>query len=188
MISSAISKCISATGTTRIFRFSTLPTMGNNSNNIINRRRRTTRETDGIVSSDEGNSSSSSSSWRQCKPQKIVVDSKIFHNAAKEFLQRVQLAVEPMKQYNSVFQVLRLINTIESQDCLKILLKPDQGSYILQVDYDTRTMALTTPLSGSFTYVLCSQTGNFVGMEDGHVLEGLLVRDLIRQCHGLPKF
>jgi hypothetical protein len=120
-------------------------------------------------------------------PQHVVRDSKVFAIAVEQFLERVKDAVEPMKQYNSVFQVIPKPFG-ESGPGLQIVLKPEQGTYILSSDEDMCTLSMISPLSGSFTYVLCSQTGNFVGMEDGHILEGMLVRDLIRQCHGLPKF
>jgi len=124
------------------------------------------------------------------KPQNIVQDRIVFQNAVNAFLDKVQKAVEPMKQYNSIFIITR--DQSSSNDTgvrgqsLSIRLKPNVGSFILQADYDTCTLSLTTPMSGSFTYVLCYQTRQFIGIEDSHILEGMLVRDLIRTCHGLP--
>ena len=49
-------------------------------------------------------------------------------------------------------------------------------------------ISLTSPVSGGYTYVLGADSNKFVGEEDGHSLEGMLVRDLIRQCNGVPNF
>jgi len=155
------------------------------------RRRRETDTTTTSLSSDGSTTEDKPS--RENKPRHIIKDTRVFQNAVHAFLHKVQDAVEPMKQYNSVFTVTRtpahtITDTGARGESLHIQLKPDQGSYTLQADQDTCTLSLTSPLSGSYTYVLCSQTGNFVGMDDSHILEGMLVRDLIRTCHGLPKF
>lgn len=116
----------------------------------------------------------------------IVRDSEIFTRAANSFLDRVQNALEPMKASNEVFHILRSKN--ESGENLTLRLKPSEGQYVFQVDTDVKTLTMISPMSGSYTYVLCAHTGQFVGMDDGHVCEGMLVRDLIRHCQGLPNF
>ena len=89
-----------------------------------------------------------------------------------------------MKAQNETFNIIR--STTEIGENLTIGLKPGEGQYVFQVDEDMKTLTLNSPMSGSYTYVLCGYTGDFVGMDDGHLCEGMLVRDLIRHCNGLP--
>lgn len=49
-------------------------------------------------------------------------------------------------------------------------------------------ISLRSPLSGSFSYVYDASSGEWVGSEDGHSLIGMLTRDWIRQCRGVPDF
>jgi len=115
-----------------------------------------------------------------------VRDPQLFTSAANSFLNRIQDGLEPMKECNTVFQIIRSRN--EDGENLTIRLKPSEGQYVFQVYDDMTRLTMISPMSGSYTYVLCSRTGQFVGMDDGHICEGMLVRDLIRHCNGLPKF
>jgi len=62
----------------------------------------------------------------------------------------------------------------------------DGGTYLLTINEDNN-VALQC-LSGNFTYVYNTDTCEWVGQEDGHSLLGMLTRDWIRQCHGVPDF
>ena len=98
------------------------------------------------------------------------------------FLQKAERALHPMKSCNEVFELT------SSSEKLSLKLSPAEGNYAMQVDEINFEILLQTPISGRFSYVLCAEKGEWVGSEDGHSLEGLLVRDLIRQCNGYPKF
>ena len=63
----------------------------------------------------------------------------------------------------------------------------DGAAYLLTIHTDTNTIALQC-LSGNFTYVYNTSTAEWIGQEDGHSLLGILTRDWIRQCHGVPDF
>ena len=60
------------------------------------------------------------------------------------------------------------------------------GTYLLTINSDSN-VALQC-LSGNFTYIYNNVTCEWVGQEDGHSLLGMLTRDWIRQCHGVPDF
>jgi len=67
------------------------------------------------------------------------------------------------------------------------------GTYLLTIQPDNDadsggTVALRSPLSGSFMYVYNPSSGEWVGEDDGHSLLGMLTRDWIRQCRGVPDF
>lgn len=121
-------------------------------------------------------------------PTAPVRDRAIFAAAAKNLLDNVELAVKPMEKYNDVFIVKRQekIDGGANGPQLTITLAPGDGEYSVQVDEDSCTIVLSSPMSGTYTYVL--SRGEWLGMDDGHIFEGMLTRDLIRQCNGLPSF
>ncbi len=49
-------------------------------------------------------------------------------------------------------------------------------------------VTLQSPLSGTYTYIYNVTKQEWVGEEDGHSLLGMLTRDWIRQCNGVPDF
>ena len=125
-----------------------------------------------------------------------VKDPDIFYIEADLFLDKIEKALEPMKLCNDFFLVERNID--DNNEALKeksstlylcIRLHPSQGVYTLQGDENQFTISLNSPVSGGHTYVLSYDECEYkwVGEDDGHSLEGLLVRDLIRQCQGVPQ-
>lgn len=148
--------------------------------------RRRKRSGNAQLSSQGGDAKSDEERSSANKPSATITDSEKFLESAKAFLHRAEIALEPMKSHNEVFNLIRSSN--EEGDNLTVALKPGEGKYVFQVHEDMCTLSLNSPMSGSYTYVLCAYTGQFVGMEDGHSCEGMLVRDLIRHCYGLPQF
>ena len=118
-----------------------------------------------------------------------VKDRELFIASAKEFFDRVEVAVGAMQAFNDYFVINRSLDGNDSAGPkITIELSPGQGTLVLQADEQTLTMNLLSRLSGNYTYVLCNKTKEWRGIDDGHILEGLLTRDLIRQCNGVPKF
>jgi len=148
-------------------------------------RRRIRRRRDGVetVDSDGGEKEEGGTKNETIR---IVKDRARFLQASSTFLTKATAALEPMKAYNDVFKIQRSTN--EHGETLTLSLKPSEGQYVLQVYNELCTVGLRSPMSGNYTYVLCENTGKFVGMEDSHSIEGMIVRDLIRHCNGLPKF
>lgn len=116
----------------------------------------------------------------------IVTDKELFLQASSAFLQQTIKALEPMKAHNEVFHLI--LSSNEQGQRLTVGLRPSEGQYVLQVDDELCTLTLTSPMSGNYTYILCAFTGNFIGMHDGHLCQGMLVRDMIRHCYGVPQF
>lgn len=147
------------------------------------RRRGGTAET---ITSKEGSEDDDRAATVAPTSSSIVTDDSIFIGSARAFLDQIEEGLEPMRPYNDVFVIQRSKN--EEGENLTLRLKPSEGQYIFQVDEEMKTITLNSPMSGTYTYVLCGYTGDFVGMNDGHLCQGLLVRDLIRHTNGLPKF
>ena len=163
-------------------------TVRTNSSNISRnnpriRRRRNNNITDDNVATTKENSDSTLNI--ESNPN-MVRNKELFLDASNAFLTKAAAALEPMKAHNDIFNIQRSTN--DQGEVLKIILKPSEGQYVLQVDNDLRTLTLLSPISGNYTYVLCKQTHEFIDMEDNHSLVGMLVRDLIRHCNGLPQF
>ena len=114
-----------------------------------------------------------------------VDDPEQFRESVTLLLDKIEKAVAPMKEQNDVFVVTRAQE--ELGDTLRIDLAPKEGFYKIEASEEECLFQYTSPISGIVLYVKSATTGDWVGIEDGHVFEGLLVRDLIRQCRGLPK-
>mmetsp|Transcript_13032 Transcript_13032/g.18452 ORF Transcript_13032/g.18452 Transcript_13032/m.18452 type:complete len:197 (+) Transcript_13032:143-733(+) len=109
-----------------------------------------------------------------------VKDLSKFIPASEVFLEKIEQALKPMEHANEVFIVKR------NPGMLTIELAPGLGNYTLEVSESEACLYMQSPISGKFSYILCGRTGKWVSSADGHALEGMLVRDLIRQCNGLP--
>ena len=84
-----------------------------------------------------------------------------------------------MKKHNDVFLVER------HAEFLKLTVA--EGEYRFEVDESSCTITMQSPVSGKFIYYLNESSGDWVSVQDGHIMEGMFVRDLIRQCNGVPK-
>uniref|UniRef100_A0A6S9DVA2 Uncharacterized protein n=1 Tax=Ditylum brightwellii TaxID=49249 RepID=A0A6S9DVA2_9STRA len=155
-------------------------------------RRRRSRSMGGTVGNPLGGADHVYEDERNVKAPNAVLDQNLFSAAAEAFLDKVEVAIKPMQECNDVFVITRVSKGHPTTEAnggrLTIDLKPGDGSYILQVDEDDKTLKFSSPMSGNYTYVLGSKTHEFVGMDDGHILEGMIVRGLIQQCNGMPKF
>ena len=139
------------------------------------------------------------------------MSSEEFQAIANALLDRVESAVTKLKDCNDGIIVARHpAGTIDDDSNvmwhggrLSIQVSPlgdlywGGGTYwltILPDDDDdgsgnTRSggvVTLQSPLSGSFMYIYNASTKEWVGNEDGHSLLGMLTRDWIRQCNGVP--
>lgn len=114
-----------------------------------------------------------------------VDDDVEFVQGASALLDKLQIALEPMKPLNDTFEVERFFG--DMGEVLTINLGPKEGKYRIEMSLEDHMFEYTSPISGKVLYILSAETGEWVGIEDGHSFEGLLVRDLNRQCQGLPK-
>ena len=121
-------------------------------------------------------------------PNSITSDRKEYSRRANDLLERVCTAALPMKKFNDVFEVQSQPEDTEDRE-LSMHLDPKFGFFHLRVDNDNVTAQITTPTSGYVEYVpSASKNGEWVNTDDSHDLIGMVVRDLIRNSNGLPKF
>lgn len=150
---------------------------------VRRRRRPTPRASTNSDVNDDDDSVGSKPTQSQLKPS-AVDDDVEFVQAASALLDKLEKAMGPMKRQNEIFEVERFFG--ELGEVLTIDLGPKEGKYRVEMSLEDHMFEYTSPISGKILYVLSVHTGEWVGYEDGHSFEGLLVRDLIRQCQGLP--
>ena len=56
------------------------------------------------------------------------------------------------------------------------------------IDYDEEILRVGSPMSGNYQYYYDLQQKLWLGTSDGHDMRGLVTRDLLRHCTGLPQF
>ena len=140
-----------------------------------------------------------------------VTDPTIFERAATQLLDKIESALRPLEPLNQPnFALVRSSrgntdglegpvsvparNDDDDDDDddgtnerLHLDLGPVHGFYELRVNASEQHVRLFSPISGQHLYVLSEGTGTFCSHDDGHSLEGMLVRDLIRQIYGVPQ-
>jgi frataxin-like iron-binding protein CyaY len=119
------------------------------------------------------------------KTQTEIQDLKVFQQEADKLLVKLERALRPMEKHNDIFIITHTPRNHYMDGSLTLELKPEDGTYRLEVNDESRRIHMTTALSGQFHYKYAS-TGEWADELDGHSLVGMLVRDLIRQCNGLP--
>ncbi|TMW67175.1 hypothetical protein Poli38472_012291 [Pythium oligandrum] len=116
---------------------------------------------------------------RRLKP-KLANDK--FVSLASAFLDRVEVAVTPLQPpMNEDFALDR-----STQDV--VLIKAGEKEFELKVISAKQQLHLTSPISGLRKYEWNQKTQRWEDESDAHDLEGLLTRDLMRLCSGVPAF
>jgi frataxin-like iron-binding protein CyaY len=119
-------------------------------------------------------------------PHVAVKDPAIFRQEADKLLVKIESALRPMEEYNDVFNITLTPRNHYSSGSLTLELAPEDGMYSLEVEDEGMRIIFQSATSGRYNYVLSASTGEWVDEKDGHSFVGMLVRDLIRQCNGLP--
>jgi hypothetical protein len=113
-----------------------------------------------------------------------VLDVVRFRQAVNDLFEKLERALMPMKAKNDPFLISRLKGEIG--EIFKLDLGPKEGFYQIEISEEECVFEYSSPVSGKLLYCLSSRTGEWVGVDDGNAFEGIFVRDLIRQCQGLP--
>ena len=157
----------------------------------VRRRRRGAKQIEKVaaenfsIDNDENDDTTASSSTLQ-RLHDPVSNSKEFCQAASELLDKLEVALEPMKSKNDFFETERSKGDLG--EIYKIDLGPIKGLYTIEISETEHVFEYGSPVSGTYMYCKSSITGQWINISDGHHFEGMLVRDLIRSdCLGLPK-
>lgn len=123
---------------------------------------------------------------------RVTKDPVAFERLAKALMDRIHAALVPLAAVNDPFVLTRDVDAeFDHGECIFLDLGPLHGQYTLQVDPEQALVHLQSPISGIVQYrhddAEDEDGGAWRSVEDGHILEGLLVRDLIRQIKGVPQ-
>mmetsp|Transcript_14006 Transcript_14006/g.26846 ORF Transcript_14006/g.26846 Transcript_14006/m.26846 type:complete len:247 (+) Transcript_14006:134-874(+) len=111
-----------------------------------------------------------------------------FETRATALVDKIYAALVPLQAINDPFVLTRDRDPeIGHGEYILLDVGPLFGQYTLQVDPEQAVVHFQSPTSGLMQYYCSLEDGEWRSMEDGHILEGLLVRDLIRQIKGVPK-
>ena len=150
----------------------------------VRRRRRRGQAMDMENSKDGGGESSSTGR----RPIRRVTDSVAFDRIAAALLDKIYGALLPLQAINDPFVLTRDRDPdIGNGEYILLDVGPLFGQYTVQIDAEQALVHLQSPISGIVQYYNSLEDGEWRSVEDGHILEGLLVRDLIRQIKGVPK-
>ena len=122
------------------------------------------------------------------RPIRRVMDPVVFGTRATALVNKIHTALIPLQAINDPFILTRDRDPeIGNGEYILLDVGPLFGQYTLQVDPEQALVDFQSPISGIMQYYCSTEDGEWRSMEDGHILEGLLVRDLIRQIKGVPK-
>ncbi|CAK4485781.1 unnamed protein product [Aphanomyces euteiches] len=106
-----------------------------------------------------------------------------FDALSKSCFERIEHALAPLlPPENEDLSIERTSNP----DTLVIAVPPKE--FILKVIAKRQKVELVSPISGTRSYAFNSKTLRWEDDTDGHDLEGLLTRDFMRLCNGVPGF
>lgn len=165
-----------------------LPTAGFHSTppaELAVRRRRRPSTRHGSDLNDKDDSSDGADVPKNPLQHSPITDDVQFVQAASALFDKLEVALAPMQPLNETFIIGRSFGDLG--EVFSIDLGPKNGKYRIEMSLEEHMFEYTSPVSGKFLYVLSEDTGEWVGIDDGHLFEGMIVRDLIRQCQGLPK-
>jgi hypothetical protein len=108
------------------------------------------------------------------------VRASLFTEKSIEVLQLIESALLPLADLNPVFDI--------SVTPAQIVVNTEKGMYKFMIDYDEEILRVGSPMSGNYQYYYDLQQKLWLGTSDGHDMRGLVTRDLLRHCTGLPQF
>ena len=92
-------------------------------------------------------------------------------------------AIEPILPLNPGYEINRI-----ASDHLEVRCGDNGGTYVFRVDHSLYAIGIISPVSGINKYMLHPDEGLWLGASDGHDMRGLIIRDFMRHCLGLPNF
>ncbi|KAG7397424.1 hypothetical protein PHYBOEH_000778 [Phytophthora boehmeriae] len=105
-----------------------------------------------------------------------------FAKLSTEFLDRAQTAMEPLQPpINKDFVLKRNGDG-------GLVVRTKDKEFVLEVMPAKQQLQFTSPISGLRTYEWNAVTKRWEDETDSHDIEGLLTRDLMRFCAGIPLF
>jgi hypothetical protein len=111
-----------------------------------------------------------------------------FEEQATMLLDTIFQALQPLQAINDPFILTRARDPdVGNGEYILLELGPLHGQYTIQIDPEDCLIYLQSPISGGIHYFKSLDDDEWRSVDDGHIFQGMLVRDLIRQIQGVPK-
>lgn len=96
-------------------------------------------------------------------------------------LKAIEKAVTPLQTQNPGFEVQ---HGAEGE----LVIVTQRGRHTVSVDGGRQLLVLQSYFSGFHKYAFAAEDGTWLSVKDGHDMRGLITRDLMRHCAGVPEF
>ena len=131
-----------------------------------------------------GSDTAPSSSASSFADARMDADVKAYFLAeAEDMLSDISDAIEVILPQNPGYEINRI-----APDNLEVRCGDNGGTYVFRVDHEQQCLGVVSPVSGVNKYTLHPDEGLWLGVNDSHDMRGLIIRDFMRHCIGLPSF
>lgn len=114
-----------------------------------------------------------------------MTEAELFSASATALIDKLYTSIRPMERVNDPFFLTKGLED-DVGPFLLLDFGPLHGQYVVQVDLEQSLVTMTTPRSGQIAYMLSDTSKEWISVADGHILEGMLVRELLHHAQGLP--
>lgn len=118
--------------------------------------------------------------FAKAAPQKEPYDFKKF---CERELTVIEKALSPLLKSNPGYEISR-----PAPGQLKVFVGDSRGMYSFTADHPLGCLAVISPVSGIHKYGYDQEQDAWVSLDDRHDLRGIITRDFLRHCIGLPQF
>lgn len=152
----------------------------------VRRRRRGGTPPPSGKDDDDDDSSAATATPRQ--KIRRVTQPAAFEEQATLLLDTIFQALQPLQAINDPFILTRARDPdVDDAEYILLELGPLYGQYTIQIVPEDCLVHYQSPISGAIQYFKSLEDGEWRSIDDGHIFQGLLVRDLLRQIQGVPK-
>ncbi|GBG25447.1 Hypothetical Protein FCC1311_016652 [Hondaea fermentalgiana] len=130
-----------------------------------------------------GKSLASASMTEKKVADRSAVLGEDFRAGAKDALEKVRRGFSELQADNPSLQ----LNSPSDWE-IEVHLANTDNRFLVQIDFDKNELIFVSPESGGRTYFLDAESGRWRDRTDGHGFDGLLTRDVMRHCYGVPNF
>jgi len=118
--------------------------------------------------------------FQKSGPTKEVFDFKKF---SERELNVIEKALTPLLSSNPGYEIMR-----SGPGELKVFVGDEKGIYTFTADYPLGCISIISPVSGIHKYGYDQEEATWTSLEDRHDMHGIITRDFLRHCIGVPQF
>jgi len=127
---------------------------------------------------------------KKLKQRKSRSELKALPDAVQQFFGRIQNGVKPLQEFPAEIQTIETEVQCSSdvpRMTIKISRPPETYEVTMEAHLKEGLLHVDSPITGLQKYQYNSSSKEWEHEVDGHVLSGILTRDLMRWCSGIPE-